>query len=525
MFNPRNNLYIILLVITSIILYALLVEEGLFTVDERSFLYLCMALSDRLSIDCSPYFSGFHSGSTMGIPLGFFIKDSKVYSIYALGFPLLSIPFYKIFGFYGLQICNMLLTILTTVAVFFISKRIWGDKNTAYISSTLYLFCTYSLFYAVSLWYHSLITFSFLLSMASVLFFNDRRWIPVFIVSSAVCIWTAYYMFVPILFLFLFFIYGLEKRGSKVSLSFFLFVILSISWAYNNYVYSASFTGYLGPVINAGHLGETNSFIDLFNRLTSNLIRMLHGFIAMFICRGCVPENLNTWAWCQKSILESSPFLITALPGFIYLFRKGIDARLKFIISSNLAYTLMILYGKTNTFGSWELSMRYLLPVIPLLVIFSSGFISRFLDYRLLYPLLIVSTLFSYFSPTLFFGFWYHHLSLLLIPLSLGLAAFMSLIWMCQRVGGNFHLDVNTKKFVTATLILSLILLSNYININDVKIGNEVRLCSKLLSEKTGKMEITDPFIFRDNIKKGPDEVVNITLSVYDLPLKYEARM
>ena len=516
MFNLKNNSYIILLVITSIILYTSLMGGGLFTVDELGYLYTSMAISDRLSLDCSPYFSGFSSGSIMKVPrIIFFIKGSEVYTLYSFGFPLLSSPFYTLFGFYGLQIFNILLTISTTVAIFFVSKKIWENTYIAYISSTLYLFCTFSLFYAVSLWYHSLITLSFFISIASVLYLNDRRWIPVFSISSAVCIWTAYYMLVPISFLFLFFVYKLEKKWDKLFIILFFFVTLSLSWIYNSYLYSEPFMGCFGSDINAGHLKETNSFIDLFHRLMGNLIRVSYGFIAMFICRGCAPPELDTgWAWCQKSILESSPFLIAALPGFIYLYRKGIDGRLKFIMLSSLVYLLMILYGKSNTFGSWEFSMRYLLPVIPLLVIFSSGFVSKFLNYKFLYLVLVVSTVSSYFSPTFFFDSRYYNL----MSFSPSLAAFLLSIWIFHRVPGRYRLGIKTERFVIAVLLISLIFISNFININDVKIGKEVRLCSKLLSEKTGRMEILDPFIFRDNINEGHDEVVNILISVYGLP-------
>ncbi len=475
MVNLKNNLYLVMLVVTSIVLYACLLEKGLFTVDERCYLYLTKAISERLSLDCSPYFSGFPTGSNMAIPLGFFIKGSGIYSLSSFGFPLLSSPFYKLFGFYGPQIFNILLMILTTVAIFLLSRKIWENSEIAYVSSIMYLFCTFSLFYAVSLWYHSLITFCFFISTVAVFYYPERKWIPIFLISSAACIWTAYYMFVPLAVLYLFLILKLKRKLEKGFMILFLFVILSISWAYNDYVYSAPFTGYLSGEMNAGHLKETNSFTDLFHKLMNNLIRMIYGFIAMFICRACVPENLSGWVWCQKSILESSPFLIAALPGFVYLYRKGVDVKLKFIILSNLVYVLMILYGKTNTFGSWELSMRYLLPVIPLLTISASGHISKFLDYRLLYPVLLAFTVSIYLSPTLSFNSWYYYL----IHMSLSLVVVLLLIWMYQRVEGTL-LDVKTKKVVTAVFLLSLILLSNFININDVKIGNEVR--SKTIS-------------------------------------------
>ena len=42
----RRNPYLILLMVTSVILYASLIEEGLFTVDEREYLYISRAISD-----------------------------------------------------------------------------------------------------------------------------------------------------------------------------------------------------------------------------------------------------------------------------------------------------------------------------------------------------------------------------------------------------------------------------------------------------------------------------------------------
>lgn len=515
--NLRCNPYLILLVVTSVLLYASLMEDGIFTIDEVEYLYISKAISERFSLDCSPYFKEFTTtDSNITLPMGFFEKDGRIHAKPSFGFPLIASLFYGLFKASGLQLLNVSVTLLTTIAIFFFSKRLWRDKNTAYISSTLYLFCTFSVFYAVSLWYHSLITLSFFISMASVLYFNKRKWIPVFLISSAICIWTAYYMIAPIIVLLPFFILKLKKKGDKLSVTLLFFVILFISLVYNNYVYSEPFTGYLSYAINAGNPEGINSLVDTPHILLSNILRMFYGFIAMFICRWWAPENLSQWVWCQKSILESSPFLITAAPGIVYLYKKGIGSKLKFIILSNLAYILLILYGETNVFGAWELSMRHLLPVIPLMTIISSGFISKFLNYKFLYLVLAVSTVFSYFSPTFFFDSCYYTL----MSFSPSLTVFLLSIWIFHRVHGRYRLGIKTERFVIAVLLISLIFLSNFININDVKIGNEVRLCSKLLSEKTGRMEITDPFIFRDNIREGPDEVVNIIVSVYSLPLK-----
>lgn len=496
MVNLKNNFYLVMLVITSIVLYTCLMEKGLFTVDERSYLYLTKAISERLSLDCSPYFSGFPNGSDMIIPGIFLMKGSEVYSTYSFGFPLLSSPFYILFNSYGLQIFNTLVTILTTVAIFLLSRKIWKNTDVAYISSTMYLFCTFSLFYAVSLWYHSLITFCFFISMAAVFYYPEKKWISIFLISSAICIWTAYYMFVPIAVLYLFFILKLEKKTEKGFVILFLFLTLSISWAYNNYVYSTPFLGYFRNEINAGHLGEANSFTDLSYRIMDNLIRMIYGFIAMSMCRGCVPHELSGWIWCQKSILASSPILVAALPGFIYLYRKGIDSRLKFIILSNLVYTLMILYGKTNTFGSWELSMRYLLPVIPLITIISSGFVSKFLNYKNLYMLLVTSTIFICLLPPAIFDSTYYGSLLMSLALVLLLIIFLIFGKLEMKLGRDPSKEL---RYVIVLILVSMILLSNFINVNDVRIGNELRSQSIAISSdveiKNNDYKVPDPIV------------------------------
>jgi len=472
MFNLKNNFYLILLVVTSIILYASLIEEGLFTVDEREYLYLSRAISERFSLDCSPYFKEFATtGSNMALPLGFSGKDGKVYNgvTNRFGFPLLAAPFYKLFGICGLQVFNIMITLLTSVLIFFLSKKIYLNESIAYVAAVLYSFCTFSMFYAVSLWYHSAITFFFILSLTILMYYSEKRthFLGLFIISSLFCVWVAPYMFFPLFVLLLFFTLEMDNNYKKITLiSLFLFILFSPA------LFISSFHHVPMNLLSrvTGWAPLSDSILVLFSLLLK-ISYMPFGFIAMFICRGCV-SGFDEWAWCQKSILESSPFLIAALPGFIYLYRMGIDSRLKFILSSNLIYILMVIYARTDTFGSWELSMRYLLPVIPLLTIVSSEFISRFLNYRYLFLILVVSTIFSYFSPTLFFNFWYYHL----MSLSLYLAALLLLIWVYQRTEGKYKLGVKNEIFVIVTLLISLIFLSNFININDVKIGNEYRL-------------------------------------------------
>jgi hypothetical protein len=278
-------------------------------------------------------------------------------------------------------------------------------------------------------------------------------------------------MIVPLAVLFLFLVISMNRNIGRLFIIMYFLAILSISWAYNAHIYSDTITGYYGSVAVGG---------------ISNLLKYFYGIIAMFFCRGCVTPELSFWANCQKSVLESSPFLIAVIPGFIWLHKKKSFSRpMKYVIASNLLYAGMIVYGKTNTFGGWELSMRYLLPIIPLLTIVGSGFIGKFFEYRFLYSFLVVSSLFNYFLvPVMPFDHFYYWI----ISLSLLVSLLLLFIWIFQSIPGRRRVNGMLAKIAIPMLLLSLIYSSNLINLNDVKIGNMYRLGVVEAERAIGKM-------------------------------------
>ena len=84
------------------------------------------------------------------------LKNGEIYSWWQVGFPLLSLPFYKFFGFAGLYI---LPSIAGALIVFFsakITKFITKNQNLTYLMAFTVAFCSPVFFYSVTFWEHSL---------------------------------------------------------------------------------------------------------------------------------------------------------------------------------------------------------------------------------------------------------------------------------------------------------------------------------------------------------------------------------
>jgi 4-amino-4-deoxy-L-arabinose transferase-like glycosyltransferase len=276
--------------------------------------------------------------------MGFSKKNGHIYAAVDIGFPLLSSPFYLALGPIGLQIFNSLITSLTVAIVYFGARKLF-DETTARTAAPLYLFCTISIFYATSMWHHSLATMGFILAQVSFLYMrDDKRFSFLFALGCAIAVWSAYYMILPILVLLL------AGKGKK---HFILVpIFLSLCWIYNAHVFG-SFHGDFGI--------QMHSFQP----------KTIDNLIAMVIWREHVLDPWMRWK-IQKSLLESSPFLVLSILGLA-------TKRCWPLIASNVLYLIGVASHTPSDFGGWEFSMRYLLPIIPFGTILSSAFISGIL--------------------------------------------------------------------------------------------------------------------------------------------------
>ena len=283
--------------------------------------------------------------------------------------------------------------------VYLISKRIWNSLYAAIVAAFLYGLASDSLFFAVSLWYHPLYVFCFLIASYSLLVFSENKQLYniLFCFASAVCITIKLYTALPLAVLAL----GLPKVCRKTPL--LVIVLLSVSnLAYNHYMAPDQ------PLSNKGikiinPIEQNESIIDSVFR---NVERFTKGFILSFINRRAFPEY-GFFYLLQKAVLTYMPYLIFSLAGFLALKKKGLPKPFPPLLLSIIIYSIIVVYTKTNSFGGWELSMRYLMPVTPILLVLAAGYIVELLDYRLIILVIAVSAIFAQYIHVMYFDYRY----------------------------------------------------------------------------------------------------------------------
>lgn len=424
------------IIVFSLSLYLGLMTPGLVSTDENANLYLSKSIAESFSLQVDSYFKGRDINEQMALPPSFSINEEHVYADVDIGYPLTSSPFYRLFGGIGLQISNAIITSLTLVFLYYGSLKIWGNREAGFLSVLIYLFGTYSLFHSTSLWHHALVTMSFLGAQVSWLYFDeDAKKRGLFLLTSVIAVLTASYMLIPIGTLFL---YVLKKKRNGIIVPIFLATLLAILW-YNLQV-SPSVMG-----------KQAQDFGFSFSTA-------IHNFISMVIYRGYIIDPWGRWS-IQKSILESSPFLITSFFGLFYLKKKS-------LIVPNFIYLLGILLYTPPDFGGWTLNMRYLLPILPFMTLLSAGFISRF--YRnsnlLVLPLLVLTGYSYIHSPKVAIGS-FEYLELKILSLSSAIALFISSLMY-------IHMKSRVTFFTLVLMFLGSLAFSNFLNVHELQVGN-----------------------------------------------------
>jgi len=449
----KDSLYehkvVFILCFISIAIYLTPIVPGLFSTDENANLFLSRSIAEHSSLKLDSYFPGQSIYAPLALPLAFSIKENHVYADVDPGYPLMSSPFYKFFGLKGLQIFNGVITSITLILLYFGGLKIWGSREAGIFSALLYLFGTYSLFYSASLWHQTLMTMGFIGAQISWVYLDKGSNIQLlFLLTSLIAISSAFYMLVPISILL---VYVLKKKLWNGSVFLvFLITILAIFW-YNAHT-SFSIMG-----------THNRSLITSFSTVINNFVRMM-------FYRGYEIDPLGYYWRVQKSILESSPFLITSFVGLFYLKRKE-------LIVPNLAYFIMISLYTPPDYGGPNINMRYLLPILPFMTLLSAGFITRFYeDYRSLILLLLISTISSYFLSPIIVSGGLVYLKLKILSLCLVIGLFTSSIVHIRMKSRGTH-------YLLILLFVGSLIFSNFFSVYDLKMGNLIRSHQKLSHE------------------------------------------
>lgn len=459
----KETKIILFIVIGSFLFYSSTLQSGILSTDENGYLYLSRSTAERFPgefLEQDEYFKGtaITENAAWAFPFGaFFTKNGHIYAAVHMGFPMLSAPFYRIFGPDGPKLFNSLVASLTLVVIYFGAKKLF-DRNTAHIAVLLYLFATFSMFYAASMWHHTLAAMGFILAQVSYLYLDrGKKAVALFVIGSAVAVWAAYYMIFP---LFILFLLALREKKIQVFPLVVLIILLSISWAYNAQVFYS--------FIGKSQIGVSNVM-----QIFTGFGRTLDNFVAMVIYRNHVLDPWGRWEY-QKSLLESSPFLVLSLFALSH-------SRMRALLAANMLYLIMVVSQAPLDLGGYSFNMRYLLPVLPFAAIASAAIASRLFDERmtkLMAGTLLASTaVFFYLNGLLIdesVPYSFFHAALAIFPplktLSLFFSAALIASFLLHHTRKN-----EPAKVVISILLVAAILHSNFVNVADVKIGNEQR--------------------------------------------------
>ncbi|NOZ82227.1 MAG: hypothetical protein GXN98_00170 [Euryarchaeota archaeon] len=337
--------------------HLLFLRPGLWSNDEAAYLTLARSLVDRFpwelheALNLSPYIPAPGHGAYYS----FFEFGGEVHAGISPGMSLLSAPMYALMGSPGMKLLSICASMVTAYTLY---RLLRPHNGAGRLAAVLYVFATPAIFYATSLWYHSLLTMLFTLSVYFVLEAERQKnahiILPVLCALSVLC---AFYILPSVFILMAGGALRLGRRRGTAALVLFL-LLLTPALAYN----LANFGSLLGehsvpsPLLSAAG-GNAEALHPAWARVVQTLPALL-----------LIPElSESRYALVQKGMLQSSPVLAL---GLVYLLRR----RLAVPVLAGAVLVLQVAYA-SGDLGGWELSMRYLLPLYPVLCVATAEFL------------------------------------------------------------------------------------------------------------------------------------------------------
>jgi len=165
--NFKNEYKIIFLSIFFLNLGFILYIPGLFSIDDVTYFLMAHSLVKDHSFAIWNGFDEFKS-QYFGIFEPVFYKD-KMYGKYPPLYPIISYPFYSLFGLNGLFYLNIIAFSATIFILYKFTNQLFGNNSLSLGVCIVYSFCTFSFEYAIGLWPHML---SVSLALSSYYFFE-----------------------------------------------------------------------------------------------------------------------------------------------------------------------------------------------------------------------------------------------------------------------------------------------------------------------------------------------------------------
>ncbi|ODS42605.1 MAG: hypothetical protein MSIBF_04680 [Candidatus Altiarchaeales archaeon IMC4] len=365
------------------------VHEGLAVTDEAT--YLLMA--DAFSNGNFEIWNGYEETPANELVIGWTtVQNGKLYGAYPMLYPVIVYPFYKIFGFIGLFIVNVVSFAIVLWLIYLLCNLLLGDKLLSSFAVVTYAFFTYAMKFSIELWPHSLSLCLVLASVFLVLrsfYANGSLFLAGLLSGTAIGIRYTDVLFSMVLFIFIMF----KFRRGLASFSAGLFLPVFLLLSANSYVYGSPFgTGYSGVsmqvvyaaialfVLTAAFMSKVSirfSFlifialgITLSYALSLDLTMYTRVLYADVVDIGAFPEQGQGVWWYKKSLLQSTPLFILALIAPVMMHRRKVNKD-TILILVILSVIEPLFFSTRMHHGGDVLTMRYLLEATPFLAIMS----------------------------------------------------------------------------------------------------------------------------------------------------------
>lgn len=328
------------------------------------------------------------------------IREGRIYAVYPVFFPLLTVPLYRLLDYAGLYVIPLASGVLTLVISYYIA-RLTGDNGP---SSILVLaFCTPLIFYSLLFWDHTLGTLLFTLALLLVVKNLEQPKQLLLVLGgmlTGLAIWVRSELYVmavvmPVVYYFL----GSRRFSHALSLGAGTLMGLVPLWLFQYLVYG----DFIGP--HVGHLAwlaeelpvatdrvailyhtllEGNSspamsflFIIAFvasamlvraPKLRTNRLLVIIAFAGLALAT--IPNILEAATGRPLGgLITTSPFLAFS---FATLLNSSFGRKNRFLLTLSVGYiTLVCLMTPVDPGLQW--GPRFLLPILPPLTILATN--------------------------------------------------------------------------------------------------------------------------------------------------------
>jgi|GEM_PF-1127539 len=328
------------------------------------------------------------------------IREGRIYAVYPVFFPLLTVPLYRLLNYTGLYVIPLISGLLTLVITFYIARLTGGNGRSPIL---VLAFCTPLIFYSLVFWDHTLGAFLSTLALFLVIKNLEQPTQLLLLVGGitlGLAIWVRSELYVMALVMpVALFLFGTRRLGQVLSLCLGIVIALIPLWLLQFLIYG----DFIGP--HVGHLAwlaeelpvttdrvaiiyhtllEGNSspvmsflFIMAFvasamlvraPKLRTNRLLVIIAFASLALAT--IPNILEAATGRPLGgLITTSPFLVFS---FATLLNSSLRQKNRFLLALSLGYIILVCL-MTPVDPGLQWGPRFLLPILPPLTILATN--------------------------------------------------------------------------------------------------------------------------------------------------------